>query len=70
MKKPILVATVISLMSLGGALSVEAASPAVPTGSPSAASAAPAKAMHSKKKVHHAKHMKAHRAKAHAPNPA
>ena len=70
MKKPILVATVISLMSLGGALSLEAASPAPQASSPTAASATPAKAVHSKKKVHHANHMKAHRTKAHAPNPA
>jgi hypothetical protein len=70
MKKPILLATVISLMSLGGALSLEAASPAPQASSLTAASATPAKAVHSKKKVHHANHMKAHRTKAHAPNPA
>lgn len=58
MKKPVLAALVASLVSLGGALSLEAQSPAPAAPAPAAAEKAPGKTVPSKKTTHHAKHAK------------
>ncbi len=58
MKKVVIVAAFSTLLALGGALPVDAASPAPPTKASATASTAPAKTSHSKKKTHHVKHMK------------
>ncbi len=69
-KKSAIVAIVTLMTSLGGALSLEAASPASQAKAPATASAVPAKAVHSKKKMHTARHVKKHRTVVPASNPA
>ena len=73
MKKPVIVALVASLLSLGGALSLEAEPPASTAKAPAATSAAPTKAATSKKQAHHSKkvkHVKKSKATAHTSHPA